>query len=167
MCPNRPRMRALAAASFVLTLPITILTAMAAAPTEACALLSPSQIAAALGFEVDAGKNTLGTGQVCRWKERGKSAGADAALLQVALSKTSSFEIGKTPIPHWTKTPVRGIGNDAYFVEQGKPSFPMDPTLSVKKGDAVFTISVFVPKASIEQAKALEKTVALKILEKL
>ena len=59
------------------------------------------------------------------------------------------------------------IGDDAYIVEKGKVTFPVDPTLSVKRGAAFFTISALIPKASMEQTKALERTVALKIVEKL
>jgi hypothetical protein len=166
MCSNRPQVRALAAASFVLSLESMIQIATAAPPTDACALLSQSQVAAALGVEVDAGEHVLGT-LACRWTERGKSPGSDVARLQIALATARSFEIGKTPIPQWSKTPVTGIGDDAYIVEKGKVTFPVDPTLSVKRGSAFFTISALIPKGSMEQTKALERTVALKIVEKL
>ena len=140
--------------------------ATAVAPTDACALLSQPQVAAALGVEVDAGRHIIGPCD-CRWTGQGKAAGADVALLQVNLTKAQSFEIGRTPISGWNKTTETGIGDDAYVVDNGKVNFLVSPTLSVKKGSASFVIAAKIPKASFEQTKAAEKTVALKILEKL
>jgi hypothetical protein len=166
MCSNESRIKALTAACFVVSLLGMTELAAAAPPTDACALLPEPQVAMALGVEVDAGKHLIGAGD-CRWAGRGKTAGADVALLQVNLTKAQSFEIGKTPISGWNKAPVTGIGDDAYIVENGKVAFPMSPTLSVKRGSVVFTIAAKIPKASLEQTKALEKTIALKILERL
>jgi hypothetical protein len=140
--------------------------ATAASPTDACALLPQLQVATALGVEVDAGKHIIGAGD-CRWTERGKPAGADVALLQINLTKAQSFEIGKTPISGWNKSPVTGVGDGAYITDNGKVTFPISPSISVKKGPVFFVIIAKVPKASFEQTKAFEKTVALKILEKL
>jgi hypothetical protein len=166
MCSNQTRIRALTAACFVLSLPPLTQIATAAPPTDACALLSQAQVATALGVEVDAGKHMLGAGD-CRWTERGKAAGADVALLQVNFTKAQSLEIGKTPISGWNKTPETGIGEDAYSADSGKVTFPVSPTLSVKKGSVFFVIVAKVPKASAEQAKAVEKKVALEILKNL
>jgi len=157
-------MRALAIACFVLSLPAMTQIATATPPTDACALLSQPQVATALGVEVDSGKHIIGAGD-CRWTERGKGTGADVALLQVNLTKAQSFEIGKTPISGWNKTAVTGVGDDAYIAESGKVTFPISPTLSVKKGSVFLVIAAKVPKASFEQTKAVEKTVALKVLE--
>jgi hypothetical protein len=166
MCSHQTRIRALTAACFVLSLPGMTQIATAAPPTDACALLSQPQVATALGVEVDAGKHIIGAGY-CRWTERGKAAGADVALLQINLTKAQSFEIAKTPISGWNKTPETGIGDDAYIVENGKVTFLISPTLSVEKGSVFFAIAAKVPKASFEQTMAIEKTVALKVLEKL
>jgi hypothetical protein len=166
MYSNRRQTAALAAAGSVLSLTSMIQIATAAQPTDPCALLSQSQVAAVLGVEVDAGEHLMGN-VVCRWTERGKSQGADVARLQIILTTAKAFEIGKTPIPNWNKTPVSGIGDDAYITEKGKVTFPVDPTLTVKKGAAFFTISALIPKSSMEQTKALQKKVAMKILEKL
>ena len=165
MCSNRPQVRALAAASFVLSLESMIQIATAAPPTDACALLSRPQIATALGVEVDAGKHIIGAGD-CRWTEPGKAAGADVVLLQINLMTAQAFETGKTPISGWNKMPETGIGDDAYMTENGKVTFPISPALAVKRNSVFFVIIAKVPKASFEQTKAIEKAVALKILEK-
>ena len=50
-----------------------------------------------------------------------------------------------------TKTPVSGIGDDAYYIESG-----LNTSLYVKKGSSVFQITVF--GFSAEQIKSMEKT---------
>ena len=55
-----------------------------------------------------------------------------------------------------------GVGDDAYSVAGSGVV-----TLSVKKGAAFIIIFVQVPNASPEQTKALERKVALKLVEKL
>jgi hypothetical protein len=130
--------------------------ALAADAPDACSLLSTQDVAAALGAEVDAGAN-IGPGG-CRWNGRGNR----PATLRINFSKARSFDIGKTPLPGYTKTPESGIGDDAYSVVGGGVV-----TLSVKKGAAFVIVFVEVPNASTEQTKAVEKKVALKLLEKL
>jgi hypothetical protein len=166
MIPNRVRLTALLTIT-VLSLLNTIQLARAGAPANACALISQAQIAAALGFEVDAGKNIIGADD-CRWIQKGAAAGSDGALLQINLTKAQSFETGKTPLPNWTKTPVAGLGDDAYSADRGgKITFPISPSLSVKKGSVFIVIITKVPKATLEQTKDIEKKVASAILEKL
>lgn len=145
----------------------TIQLASAAAPANACALLSQAQTATALGVEVDAGKNIIGPGD-CRWTQKGAAAGSDAALLQVNFTKPQSFETGKTALPGWNKTPITGLGDEAYGADRGgKITFPVSPSLSVKKGSVFVVIIAKVPKATLEQTKDVEKKVAGAILEKL
>jgi hypothetical protein len=157
--------RAALTAVGLLFLPGMVGVVSAAAPTDACMLLSQAQVAMALGVEVDAGRHIIGAGD-CRWTQPGKP-GADVALLQVNLSKPQSFETGRTPISGWTKTSVSGIGDDAYAADSGKITFPTSPSLSVKKGSVYFAVAAKVPKASLAQIQAIEKTVASRILEKL
>ena len=164
MCSIQTGIRALTAACVVLSLLGMTQIATAAPPTDACALLSQPQVAKALGVEVDAGKHMIGAGG-CRWTEPGK-AGADVVLLQINLMKAQAFEIGKTPISGWNKMPETGIGDDAYTTENGKVIFPISPALAVKHGSVFFVIIAKIPKASFEQTKAIEKAVALKVLEK-
>src|ERR1700730_17211850 len=165
MCKNKVGQTALATIT-VLILLNAISLAAAATPTNACALLTQAQIATALGVEVDVGKNIIGAGD-CRWTEQGKPTGADVALLQVNLTKPQSFEIGKTSISGWNKPSIAGIGDDAYFADNGKITFPLSPSLSIKKGSVFVVIIAKVPKATLEQTKDVEKKVASAILEKL
>lgn len=166
MCKNKGARTALATIT-VLTVLNTPRLVSAAAPTNACALLSQAQIATALGVEVDAGKNLIGADD-CRWIQKGAAAGSDSALLQVNFAKAQSFEIGKTALSNWNKTPITGLGDEAYSADRGgKIVFPISPSLSVKKGSVFVVIIAKVPKATLEQTKDAEKKVASAILEKL
>jgi hypothetical protein len=165
MCSNQIQITVLTAACLFLGLPCTTRFATAATPTDACALLPQQEVATALGVDVDAGKHKIGAGD-CRWTAAGKP-GADVALLQMNLTEARAFEIGKTPLSGWNKKPEPGIGEEAYFVDNGKVNFLVSPTLSVKKGAIFLVIAAKIPKASLEQTKAIEKTLALKVLGKL
>jgi hypothetical protein len=165
MCENKC-VRTVLATITILGLLNTMQFASASSPTDACALLSEAQVATALGAQVDPGKHIIGAGD-CRWTERGKPTGADVALLQVNLARPQSYEIGKTPISGWNKPSIAGIGDNAYFADNGRVTFPVSPSLSIKKGSVIVVIIAKVPKSSIEQTKAVEKTVAIAILEKL
>lgn len=165
MRPSGIGLRAMMVAGF-LGLASTIQLAMAAEPTNACALLSQTQVATALGVEVDAGKNIIGAND-CRWIQRGAAPGSDSALLQVNLTKAQAFEIGKTPLSGWNKASISGIGDDAYSADRGKITFPISPSLSVRKGSVFIVIVAKVPSASMEQTKAVEKQIASAALEKL
>jgi len=130
-------------------------------PADACSLLSTQEIATALGVEVDAGTK-IAPG-ACHWKGRAKRPGDDVATLRINFTTARSFEIGRTPLSGYTKAPESGIGDDAYSVDHGG----RDPTLSIKKGSAVVIIFVNIPKTSLDQTKAVERKVALKLVEKL
>ena len=165
MCSHQTRSRTLPALCLMLGLQGITQVATAGPPADACALLSQSEVATALGVEVDAGKHKFGPGD-CRWTEPGKP-GADVAVLQLNLTEARAFQIGKTPLSGWNKTPAAGIGYEAYVVDNGKVNFLISPTLSIKKGTVFFVVAAKIPKATLEQTKVIEKTVALKVLGKL
>lgn len=166
MFSDKAQAKVLAAAVWLLCLPSMTQIALAAQPPDACSLLSTQEVATALGVEVDAGKSMIGAGE-CRWMGRAKRPGDEVAILEMNLTKAQTFEIGKTPIPGWTKSPESGIGDDAYSADSEKVVFLTSPTLSVKKGSVFLVIFVKVPKTSLEQTKAVERKVALKVVEKL
>jgi hypothetical protein len=134
--------------------------AFAVEPQDACSLLSTQEVATTLGVEVDAGTK-IAPG-ACRWSGRAKRPGDDVATLRINFTTARSFEIGRTPLSGYTKATESGIGDDAYSAVGGGVV-----TLSMKKGSAVIIIFVNMPKASLEQAKTVERNVALKLVEKL
>jgi hypothetical protein len=69
------------------------------------------------------------------------------------LTPAERFENAKTPVEGITKTPVSGVGEDAYYIESG-----LNTSLYVRKGASVFQMIVF--GFSKEQVKTMEKTLA-------
>ena len=144
----------------------------AAPPGDACALLTAPQISTALGATVGAGKPILPNhATVCTWLEQGVPEGTERNV-SVALMTPKSFEIGKTPMTGITKTPVNGVGDDAYFVE----AHGMAGGLNVKKGDICFQVRTRsnpqwfkTGKTPESEAKdqAVDRALALEILKKL
>jgi hypothetical protein len=59
------------------------------------------------------------------------------------------------------RTPISGIGDDAYYSTDG-----VTTTLSVKKGDVAFDVGVYGDFPG-DRVKAMAKTLALEILSKL
>jgi hypothetical protein len=128
--------------------------ACGAPPTNACSLLSPEQVSSALGVKVEAGKALMA--KVCVWP------GAPGKKVTLNLINPQAFAYAKMPVGNGIiKTEVSGIGEDAVYVStHGAPT-----TLTVKKGDAAFTLVFF--GFSDDLTKAKEKTLALEVCSKL
>jgi hypothetical protein len=130
----------------------------AAPPTDACALLTPAQVSAALGASTGAGKSL--TSKLCQWGSPdayGKKLGVILTLQNARAFTYAKMQVGDGI----TKVPVSGVGDDAVY---GKtPGYAT--VLTVKKGDVVFT--VHVSGFPDDQIKAKEKTLALDVLGKL
>jgi hypothetical protein len=97
----------------------------AAPPSDACALLTAPQVSGELGAVV-------GPGEPMMPEEQGVPAGAERNV-SVSLMTLKSFEFGKTPTAVMTKTPVSGVGDEAYFTDP----HGMVASLSVRKGVSV------------------------------
>jgi len=131
-------------------------------PDDACKLLTQAQVAAALATPMDAGKRVLSSSpRMCGWSEPG-GATIENKRVTLTLSTTKTHDAGKQPYQGITKTSVSGIGDDAYYVTASG----LGTALDVKKGAEAFSISV-KGKFTIDQVKAMEKTLALEVLAKL
>ncbi|HKV44768.1 MAG TPA: hypothetical protein VJT32_08860, partial [bacterium] len=128
---------------------------------EACSLLTQVQVSAALRITVGPGRRFLPSlPQVCLWSE---PVPPHIQRVQLTISNPVTFASERTPIPGVTKTPVSGIGDDAYYV-----TVPVSGTsLHVKKGSFAFSLGVGGPGISVDQIKAMEKTLAQDVLAKL
>jgi hypothetical protein len=133
----------------------------AAPPTNACSLLTPAQVSEVVGASVGAGAPLFPTNtKDCQWRTTGTGA---KILVQIFLKDPQAFVYIKTPVPGVTKVAASGIGDDALYSSAGRtPS-----VLSVKKGDAVFNVHVLSSGLADDKVKAMEKTLALKVLAKL
>jgi hypothetical protein len=135
---------------------------MARAHDDACTLLTRAQVTAALGTPMDAGVRVVpSVPRLCGWSEPG-GATIDNKRVTLTLSTTKTHDAGKQPYQGITKTPVGGIGDDAYYVTASG----LGTTLNVEKGVQAFSFSV-KGKFTVDQVKAMEKTLALEVLAKL
>jgi hypothetical protein len=108
----------------------------AAASLDACAMLTPAEVGAALGVAVDAGERLTPTEtRFCTWHEQGKK---QARNVRIDFITERQYEIGKTPGPNMVKSAEGGIGDDAYFSKAKGMVF----NLSVKKGATYFRVMV-------------------------
>jgi hypothetical protein len=144
----------------------------AGTPGDACALLTPPQVSSALGVSVGSGKPVMpNNSSICTWSEQGAPAGA-ARNVTVSLMNAKSFENGKIPMTGITKTPVSGIGDDAYFIQPRG----VTTALSVRKGDACFQVRALSNPEWFKKARTpeseqkdqdVERALATEILKKL
>jgi hypothetical protein len=138
-----------------------------AAGSDACAFLSRPQISTVLGVTVDPGRHVGPGSALCSWGEPGDpNHDGKHVLLTIykpvgRISAVERFENGKTPIGGIQKTPVSGVGEDAYYIDT--PGFGLG--LNVKKGSAAFQVKVFGFPA--ELTKTLERALAENVLAKL
>jgi hypothetical protein len=97
---------------------------------------------------------------MCQWNETGKSVPPGKMDLVTIMGQMGSmspvdrFNNAKRPIPQIPKTPVVGVGDDAYYIETASPS------INVRNGQSVFTLRISGPTG--EQLKAALKTLAQK-----
>ncbi len=144
----------------------------AGTPGDACALLTAPQVSSALGASVGPGQPVIPNNTtICTWSEQGAAA-STGRNVTVSLMTTKSFEAGKTPMTGITKTPVSGIGDDAYYIEP----HGMAAGLSVRKGDACFQVrarsnpqwfKTGKTPESDQKDQSVDRALALEILKKL
>jgi hypothetical protein len=96
---------------------------------------------------------------LCGWAPAGGP--RDGKKLSVNLMTERAFEVGKTPVHGIAKTPVSGVGDDAYFVTDGGRG----TGLAVKSGGIY--VQIWVGGFRAEKQKELEKALALQMLTKL
>jgi hypothetical protein len=137
-------------------------------PDDACSLLTQARVSSVLGVSVGAGQPISPTNpRTCGWSQpndanhTGKRVVFDVFGPIGKLTPMDRFTNGKTPIKGITKTPVSGIGDDAYFITT--PG--LGTGLNVKKGNSVFQIRVY--GFSQDQIEAMEKALAQDALAKL
>jgi hypothetical protein len=164
----RPRCSLQATGIFILIIALGTADARAAAPGDACALLSPAQLSAALVLPMDAGKYvTPGYVRTCTWTPSG---GATPAIKFVTLFLLSAddYRASKSVMQAAQSkggnavTSVNGVGDDAYFTSIGSSV----TSLMVKKGAVAFKLSLYGATAP-DKAMAIEKTLASQALANL
>jgi hypothetical protein len=164
-------MRSQASVSVICGMVIALLCSLASAAGreagDACSFLSRNKISSILGVAIDAGRHIGPSSALCGWGEpNDPSHNGKHVLLTVyravgKISPIERFENGKTPIQGIEKTPISGIGDDAYYIDT--PGFGLG--LNVKKGTFAFQVKVF--GFSPEMTKTFENSLAQDVLAKL
>jgi hypothetical protein len=138
-----------------------------AAGGDACLVLTRQQITDVLGVSVDPGEHVGPGAALCSWGEPGDPRHVGKHVLLTLyrsvgkISPVERFENGKMPIGGIQKTPVSGIGDDAYYIDT--PGFGLG--LNVRKRNSAFQIKVFGFSAQLTQT--LERALAETVLPKL
>jgi hypothetical protein len=136
-------------------------SANAASPDDACSLLTPAQVSAALSVSVSAGVYQGTYKGTCTWNAT-SAAPKSAKYTTLVLEGLDAFQAGKqAPVKTIVVTTVTGLGDDAYYLAVGP-----NVGLIVKKGNVAFKVAVYgdIP---LEEKQAMEKTLAQQVVSKL
>lgn len=128
-------------------------TAAAQSAPAPCSLLTSAQVTAAVGVSVGAAQPIANTG--CSWS-------GPHMIVTVSLWDGSKWDRMKTPVPGMSRTPVSGLGDDAFYTTLGSASGHQIATLSVKKGSTAYLIKVYGP--NVTDQMSMEKTLAGNVL---
>jgi len=151
----RATFRILAAAAFSLFPPgpATLLTAT---PTDACSVLTPAQVSSVLGIPVANGTYDMpGDTKTCTWII------AKGGAVTFHLQTVDFFHAGQGTLAGPERTSVSGVGDEAYYLNQGPTT-----SLAVRKGGAAFKVAVYSSDLTLDQRTAIEKNMAQQALSK-
>jgi len=132
--------------------------AATAAPTgDACSLLTPAQVGAALGVSVGAGSYVTPTfKKTCTWNATTSGGGYVTLMLQTVAGFEGGKQLGQRA--SISLTSISSVGDDAYYLAVGD-----QVGLIVKKGNAAFKVAVYA-HIPVESKKATEKTLAQQVV---
>jgi hypothetical protein len=156
-----------AIASFVVTCTAVLLvcSAPARADTDACTLLTPAQVQAAVGVAVGSGEHVTPTYvKTCTWRASGSSS---VKFVTLYLQTASAYDGGKQMARQMAAFSKGGavksasVGDDGYYFVAGT-----QVGLLVKKGAASFKVTVYAT-APVAKKEAMELTLAKKVLAKI
>jgi hypothetical protein len=130
-------------------------TARSLAGDDACALITQTQVSAALEIPVDAG-TPISRPSTCQWIGKGRFATLTFMQPLGGKNPIERFNAGKTStMPGISTEPVSGVGDEAYYIYfSGTTRAGLG--LVVKKGASAFEIRVY--GFDIEKAKQVAKT---------
>lgn len=152
---------ALGAASFLLC--ATAMPSTARADTDACTVLTPTQVGKAVGVTVAAGTHVTPTFvRTCTWKASGS---AKVKFVTLYLQTAAAYDGGKRMAAEMAAAGAgvkpAAVGDDSYYFVTGSQA-----GLLVKKGNASFKVSVYAT-LPVEQKEAMELTLAREVVAKL
>lgn len=135
----------------------SVRSAQGHAPPAPCALLTATEVSAAMGMTVSDGKpiNTVG----CKWDVASQASVKQFVTLM--LIAPARFEGMKKPIAGAAQSDPSGIGDEAIYT-----TILNWTTLSVKKGSVDFVLRIYGLPDNPKQM-AIEKTLALDAVAKM
>jgi hypothetical protein len=124
--------------------------------TDSCAVLTPSEISAALGIPIDPGKHTLPSSSImCDWSQTGLT-GDKAVKLVLNFSSVAAFNREKGATGDVHVTPAPGIGDEAVYVTS-----EFGTSLLLRKGDTSIGFSFHNLRLPAAQTMAKERALGL------
>ena len=135
------------------------------ADTDACTLLTPAQVGAAVGVSVSQGQHVTPTFvKTCTWTASGS---ANVKFVTLNLQPAESFEGGKqmasqmAALSKGGAVEPAGVGEDSYYFVAGD-----QVGLLVKKGSIAFKVAVYAI-LPVKNKEAMELNLAKEVLAKL
>jgi hypothetical protein len=132
---------------------------------DACTLLTPAQVSAAVGVSVADGTHVTPTNvKTCTWTASGSS---KVKFVTLYLQTTAAYDGGKPMARQMAAASQNGavkpanIGEDGYYFVMGDQA-----GLLVKKGSSSFKVTVYAT-LSVDEKEAMELTLAKNVLAKL
>jgi len=132
--------------------------------TDACTLLTPAQVGAAVGVSVVDGKHVTPTYvKTCTWAASGKS---DVKFVTLYLQTAAAYDGGKKMAGQMLTAGKGGevkpvsVGEDGYYFVAGD-----QVGLLVKKGGISFKVAVYAT-LPVDKKEAMELTLAKQVLTK-
>lgn len=123
------------------------------ASANPCLLLTDGQVSAALGVTVGPGSPTMAMTH-CQWFPKDHMQKGNVLL---SIENAQGFAAAKMPLGREVAT-IGGVGDDAVQdTTQGTRT-----VLTVKKGNAYFAVRI--SEVPVDQAKAIEKVLALEVV---
>jgi len=144
-------------------LAVSVFSSSAIADTDACALLTPAQVSAAVGFPVASGTHVTPTFlKTCTWTG---SNGTGPQFVTLNLQTGAFFDGAKKQAGMMAaaggSVKPAGVGDDSYYLVEGTQVM-----LWVKKGSNAFKVAVY-KQIPVDQKEGMELTLAKKVAPKL
>lgn len=139
------------------------LPAAARADTDACTVLTPAQVGAAVGEPVAAGTHVTPTFvKTCTWNASGSS---DVKFVTLYLQTAAAYDGGKQMAAQMAAAGAgikpAAVGDDAYYFVAGS-----QVGLLVRKGSVSFKVTVYAT-LPVDKKEAMELTLAKEALGRL
>jgi hypothetical protein len=160
--PSKAMIPLLAGAVFLLGACHSSAPKPAAPVSDACEVLTPAEVSAALGVPIDPGRHVPASSKImCGWAQTGLS-GEPATKIVLNFTTPAYFQKEKLAGGNVVVTLASGIGDEAFYVTS-----EFGTSLFVRKGDTVIGFSIRDKSLPKDQVMAKERDLGLKAAARL